>query len=103
MRVRRALRGTAVDTEMPVLDDARLTALAISFADPELASKVSSYCREAPCTLVQREELEAIRSDVKARVAESAALEARIPYLMLGAALGGLAFGWWTWGKGWGK
>ncbi len=96
-RLRLPLRGFGALTDpggMPILSDAHVTALAYSFGDNDLAKRISTYCREAPCTLVQQQELDAIRAAVKSNIEETEQAKASGETMAFVAAAIGFAFGY---------
>lgn len=96
-RIRRPFRGFGALTDpggMPILSDAHVMALAYSFGDNNLAQRVTAYCREAPCTLVQQQELDQLRADVKSNIEETEQAKASGQTMALVAAAVGFAFGY---------
>lgn len=95
--LRRSFRGFGALTDsegMPILSDAHITALAISYGDNDIAARISRYCREAPCTLVQQQRLDELRADIKQKIEDGNKAKADGQTMAMVAAGLGLALGY---------
>ena len=87
--------GALTDSEgMPILSDVHVAALAISYGDNNIAARISKYCREAPCTLVQQQRLDELRADIKQKIEDGEKTKADGQTLAMVAAGVGLALGY---------